>query len=70
MKYRHSPGDVGSASPGCAAVTGFGSSDCRCPSHLVRVNNAKQVRELLRRLSPAPRRRVTKKSRLESTLPS
>ncbi len=42
----------GVASP----VPGFGSSDCRCPSHLVRVNNAKQVRELLRSLSPAPRR--------------
>ena len=35
---------------------GFGSSDCRCISHLVRVNNAKEVRELLRGLSPAPRR--------------
>ena len=41
---------------GAAPVPGFGSSDCRCPSHLVRVNNAKQVRELLRSLSPAPRR--------------
>ena len=39
-----------------APVPGFGSSDCRCPSPLVRVNNAKQVRELLRSLSPAPRR--------------
>ncbi len=48
-------------------VRGFGSSDCRCPSHLVRVNNAKQVRVLLRSLSPAPHRRVTKKSRHEST---
>ncbi|MCH8801462.1 MAG: GIY-YIG nuclease family protein [Chloroflexi bacterium] len=35
---------------------GFGSSDCRCRSHLVRVNNAKAVRELLRSLTPAPRR--------------
>jgi len=37
-------------------VPGFGSSDCRCDSHLVRVDNAKQVRALLRSLSPAPRR--------------
>ena len=35
---------------------GFGSSDCRCRSHLVRVNNAKAVRELLCSLTPAPRR--------------
>jgi len=35
---------------------GFGSSDCGCPSHLVRVNNAKQVREILSSLRPAPRR--------------
>lgn len=35
---------------------GFGSSDCRCGSHLVRLNNAKQVRDLLRGLTPAPRR--------------
>ena len=35
---------------------GFGSSDCRCPSHLVRVNNAKEVRKLLSGLIPAPRR--------------
>ena len=35
---------------------GFGSSDCRCRSHLVRLNNAKQVRELLISLTPAPRR--------------
>ncbi len=39
---------------------GFGSSDCRCTSHLVRVNNAKEVRELLRGLSPSPRRLRTK----------
>ena len=56
----------GVASP----APGFGSSDCRCPSHLVRVNNAKQVRALLRSLAPAPRRRVTKKSRHGSTPPS
>jgi Uri superfamily endonuclease len=37
-------------------VPGFGSSDCRCVSHLVRVDNAKQVRALLSSLSPAPRR--------------
>ena len=37
-------------------VPGFGSSDCRCKSHLVRVNNAKQARDLLNSLSPAPRR--------------
>ena len=42
----------GVASP----VLGFGSPDCRCPSHLARVNNAKQARELLRSLCPAPRR--------------
>lgn len=48
-------------------VRGFGSSECRCPSYLVRVNNAKQVRVLLRSLSPAPRRKATKKSRHEST---
>ena len=42
----------GVASP----APGFGSSDCRCISHLVRVNNAKGVRELLRSLSPTPRR--------------
>lgn len=35
---------------------GFGSSDCRCRSHLVRANNVKQVRGLLRSLTPAPRR--------------
>ena len=35
---------------------GFGSSDCRCRSHLVRLNNAKEVRDLLRSLTPAPRR--------------
>lgn len=35
---------------------GFGSSDCRCVSHLVRLNNPKQVRELLRSLAPPPRR--------------
>ncbi|MQG34828.1 MAG: GIY-YIG nuclease family protein [SAR202 cluster bacterium] len=35
---------------------GFGSSDCRCASHLVRVNNARQVRQLLKGLTPAPRR--------------
>lgn len=35
---------------------GFGSSDCRCRSHLVRVSNAKEVRKLLRSLSPQPRR--------------
>ena len=37
-------------------VPGFGSSDCGCPSHLVRVNNAKEARKLLRGLTPAPRR--------------
>jgi Uri superfamily endonuclease len=37
-------------------VPGFGCSDCRCKSHLVRVNNAQQVRRLLSGLSPAPRR--------------
>ena len=42
----------GVASP----VPGFGSSDCRCPSHLVRVDNAKEVLALLRGLSPQPRR--------------
>lgn len=35
---------------------GFGSSDCRCVSHLVRLKNPKQVGELLRSLTPAPRR--------------
>jgi Uri superfamily endonuclease len=35
---------------------GFGSSDCRCRSHLVRVNNAKEVKALLRGLTPPPRR--------------
>ena len=35
---------------------GFGSSDCRCKSHLVRLSNPNQVRELLRGLNPAPRR--------------
>jgi len=35
---------------------GFGSSDCRCRSHLVRVNNAKEVRRLLRGLTPSPSR--------------
>ena len=44
---------------------GFGSSDCRCRSHLVRVNSAKAVRELLRGLTPAPRR-----SRLKPELSS
>lgn len=39
-----------------ATVSGFGSSDCRCHSHLVRVNNGKQVRQLLGSLAPAPRR--------------
>jgi Uri superfamily endonuclease len=34
---------------------GFGSSDCRCVTHLVRLNNLKQVRELLRGLTPPPR---------------
>lgn len=37
-------------------VPGFGSSDCRCKSHLIRVNNVKQVRELFKSLSPASRR--------------
>ncbi|MBC8279648.1 MAG: GIY-YIG nuclease family protein [Chloroflexi bacterium] len=35
---------------------GFGSSDCKCPTHLIRVNNPQEVRALLRSLSPAPRR--------------
>ncbi len=35
---------------------GFGSSDCRCRSHLVRLNNGKEVRDLLRSLTPTPRR--------------
>ena len=35
---------------------GFGSSDCRCGSHLVRLRNVNQVRQLLRNLTPAPRR--------------
>ena len=35
---------------------GFGSSDCRCASHLVRLTNLKEVRELLRSLTPAPGR--------------
>jgi Uri superfamily endonuclease len=35
---------------------GFGSSDCHCSTHLVRVNNPQEVRKLLRSLSPAPRR--------------
>ncbi len=35
---------------------GFGSSDCQCRSHLVRLSNVKQVRGLLRSLTPAPRR--------------
>ncbi len=35
----------------------FGSAlDCRCGSHLVRLDNVKQVRQLLRNLAPAPRR--------------
>lgn len=42
----------GSAHP----APGFGSSDCHCSTHLVRVNNPREVRELLRGLSPPPRR--------------
>ena len=38
-------------------VPGFGSSDCRCKSHLVRVSSAKLVRALLLGLSPSPKRR-------------
>ena len=34
---------------------GFGSSDRRCCSHLVRVNTARGVKDLLRGLTPAPR---------------
>ena len=37
-------------------VPSFGSSDCRCKSHLVRVGSAKQARELLSGLSPSPKR--------------
>jgi len=33
---------------------GFGSSDCRCISHLVRVNSANEVKDLLGSLTPAP----------------
>ena len=57
------------AAAAAAGVTlpapGFGSSDCRCRSHLVRVNSAKAVRELLSSLTPAPRR-----SRLKPELSS
>ncbi|MBT98576.1 MAG: endonuclease III [Dehalococcoidia bacterium] len=35
---------------------GFGSSDCKCLTHLIRVNYPQEVRKLLRALSPAPRR--------------
>jgi len=34
---------------------GFGSSDCRCRSHLVRVSTARGVRDLLRGLTTTPR---------------
>ena len=34
---------------------GFGSSDRRCCSHLVRVNTARGMKDLLRGLTPAPR---------------
>ena len=34
---------------------GFGSSDCRCISHLVHVNSAKEVNDLVGGLTPAPR---------------
>ena len=45
------------AAPGVSRpAPGFGSSDCRCGSHLVRLDNVKQVRELRRGLSPAPHR--------------
>ena len=45
------------AAPGVSLpAPGFGSSDCRCGTHLVRLNNAKQVLELLRSLTPPPRR--------------
>jgi len=45
------------ATPGVdLPAPGFGSSDCRCRSHLAGVNNAKEVRELLGSLTPAPRR--------------
>jgi Uri superfamily endonuclease len=46
-----------SGAPGVSLpAPGFGSSDCRCGSHLVRLNNVKQMRDLLRSLIPAPRR--------------
>jgi Uri superfamily endonuclease len=45
------------ATPGLTLpAPGFGSSDRRCRSHLVRVNNAQEVRVLLRDLTPPPRR--------------
>ena len=45
------------AAPGVdLPALGFGSSDCRCRSHLVRVNNANEVRKLLRGLTPPPHR--------------
>jgi Uri superfamily endonuclease len=37
-------------------IPGFGSSDRHCPSYLVRVDSAKEVLDLLRGLSPQPRR--------------
>jgi len=46
-----------SASAGVSQpAPGFGSSDCRCPTHLFRVNSAREVRDLLVGLAPAPRR--------------
>lgn len=44
--------DIGIAHP----APGFGSSDCHCSAHQVRVNNLQEVRMLLRSLSPDPRR--------------
>lgn len=49
--------DIASATHGVThPAPGFGSSDCKCLTHLVRVNNPREVRDLLRRLSPPPRR--------------
>lgn len=35
-------------------VRNFGSSDCRCPTHLVHVKTAAEVRRLVDSLAPAP----------------
>lgn len=48
----HAKSNRGAAHP----APGFGSSDCQCSTHLIRVNNPQEVRQLMRSLSPAPRR--------------